>query len=317
MKCPPTRFPENADLRRGDVVEVRSLDEIRATLDAEGKLDDMPFMPEMGRYCGQRFRVYRRADKTCVEGYHPRRLRHTVFLEGLRCDGASHDGCQRGCLIFWKTAWLKALPPGTVAPTTAGAGGPVANTLVLPTTRDGRYYCQSTELAAATAPISRWDVTAYFGDLFTGEATVREVARVIGRMVANKIRRIVGRRPGRPQPECPGSELGLAPGEWVEVKTRAEIEATLNQDGKNRGLSFEQEMFDHCGRRYRVAFPIRQIVSEESGKMILLKNTVVLEGVTCLGTCAKNCPRSNHLYWREIWLKRVNGRPADREEAGA
>ena len=39
--------------RSGQLVEVRSLSEILATLDAAGTLDGMPFMPEMVRYCGQ------------------------------------------------------------------------------------------------------------------------------------------------------------------------------------------------------------------------------------------------------------------------
>jgi hypothetical protein len=37
---------------RGQLVEVRSSAEIAATLDANGKLDGVPFMPEMARYCG-------------------------------------------------------------------------------------------------------------------------------------------------------------------------------------------------------------------------------------------------------------------------
>ena len=39
--------------------------------------------------------------------------------------------------------------------------------------------------------------------------------------------------------------------------------------------------------------------------MIRLANTVVLKGVTCRGLCMKNCPRSNYLWWREIWLRRA------------
>ena len=39
-------------LRPGDVVEVRPAAEILATLDADGALDGMPFMPEMARVCG-------------------------------------------------------------------------------------------------------------------------------------------------------------------------------------------------------------------------------------------------------------------------
>ena len=51
----------------------------------------------------------------------------------------------------------------------------------------------------------------------------------------------------------------------------------------------------HCGRRYRVATPLRTIIAEESGKMVQLNNTVILEGLVCQGICAVNCPRANYL----------------------
>jgi hypothetical protein len=100
-------------------------------------------------------------------------------------------------------------------------------------------------------------------------------------------------------------ELNLQPGELVEVKGPAEIAATLDTQGRNRGLTFEREMALHCGRRYRVATPVCTIIAEESGKMTQLSNTVILEGLTCQGLCTRNCPRANHFYWREIWLRRA------------
>ena len=101
-------------LRAGDWVEVRSKEEIFATLDENGRLEDLPFMLQMLEYCGQRFQVFKRAGKTCSEVRGPtgvvvyvsRRLRDTVHLEH-RCDGRAYGGCQAGCLIFWKEAWLK------------------------------------------------------------------------------------------------------------------------------------------------------------------------------------------------------------------
>ena len=66
-------------------------------------------MPQMFRYCGQRFQVYKRAHKTCdtVSGHYVGlRLAHAVHLD-LRCDGQAYGGCQAACLIFWKEAWLK------------------------------------------------------------------------------------------------------------------------------------------------------------------------------------------------------------------
>ena len=45
--------------RAGEFVEVRSAAEILATLDEDGCVDGMPFMPEMLQFCGRRLRVRR------------------------------------------------------------------------------------------------------------------------------------------------------------------------------------------------------------------------------------------------------------------
>ena len=46
-------------------VQVKSREEILASLDANGRLDELPFMPEMLKYCGARVKVGKRAHKTC------------------------------------------------------------------------------------------------------------------------------------------------------------------------------------------------------------------------------------------------------------
>ena len=56
---------EQLELRAGDWVEVRSEAEILRSLDRQGQLDGLPFMPEMLKYSGQRFQVWKRAHKTC------------------------------------------------------------------------------------------------------------------------------------------------------------------------------------------------------------------------------------------------------------
>ena len=56
-------------MRVNDWVEVRSKQEILQTLDKNGCLDGMPFMPQMFEYCGKRFRVYKSAHKTCDHVY--------------------------------------------------------------------------------------------------------------------------------------------------------------------------------------------------------------------------------------------------------
>ena len=95
-------------LRVGDWVEIRSKEEILKTLDHKGQLDGLPFMPSMFQYCGRRFKVYKRAHKTCdtVFPVRGRRVADAVHLE-TRCNGLGYGECQAGCLIFWKEAWLK------------------------------------------------------------------------------------------------------------------------------------------------------------------------------------------------------------------
>jgi len=307
------------------VVAVRSLDEILATLDADAKFEGLPFMPEMVRCCGQTFRVHRRAENTCVEGLGIRGMNDTVFLDGLRCDGSAHGGCQRGCLFFWKEAWLRPAENGQShnGGRRKGEGGtdksqsnpqspiptPTVPPCQLPTTKGDRFYCQSTELAGATTDFPPGKLRHYLHGLWVGEMPLRRFAYAFRLMLMNRLWRLLFGRgfyqiTGEQKKTLRG-ELNLQPGELVEIKSPAEIKATLDAQGRNRGLSFEPEMALYCGRRYRVATPVRTIIAEETGKMVKLCNTVILDGLVCQGICVKNCPRANYLYWREIWLKRV------------
>ena len=49
----------SADLRAGEWVRVRSKEEILATLDNNGQLEGLPFMPEMFAFCGREFRAFK------------------------------------------------------------------------------------------------------------------------------------------------------------------------------------------------------------------------------------------------------------------
>lgn len=294
-------------------MRVRSEKEIAFTLDVHGKLEGMPFMPEMARYCGQIFRVYRRTGKTCVEGHSLRRLNSTVLLEGLRCDGAFHDGCQRNCLYFWKEAWLEPF-----AIDDSGAGGFKEATLsgelsawasYLSTRSHERYVCQSTELLSATEHLSRWNFTHFFSEIRDGELTIGRFLLILLNTVSDRLRGLFGLKSvhaviGTKEESSRGG-LDLKTGDWVEVKSPAEIRLTLDPEGRNHGLSFEPDMVDFANRRFQVEFPIKKIILEQTGKMIPLANTVALKGVACAGLCTKNCPRNNTLYWREIWLKKI------------
>jgi hypothetical protein len=179
----------------GDLVEVRSKEEILATVDQHGCLDGMPFMPEMLQFCGQRFRVGAVAHKTCDtarQTWKGRRLQATVHLVGLRCDGLAHGGCQAECNLFWKDEWLKPAADngyGSATPATAmnapAEGDTEAQLLAnthLPSGAEGeepRYSCQATEMYKATQPLAWWDVRQYVFDVVTGNHSAGRVLRVL------------------------------------------------------------------------------------------------------------------------------------------
>ena len=181
-------------LHVGDWVEVRSKEEILRTLDENGRLDGMPFMPEMLQYCGKRFQVYKRAHKTCdystAYPYRTRRLKATVHLE-TRCDGEAHGGCQAGCLLYWKQAWLKPAgeedkdPVPLTGPSqdSEGKGGSGCSEADLwaqvqtcePNGEAPAYRCQATQVPYATTPLAWWDVRQYVEDYLSGNVGLRRI----------------------------------------------------------------------------------------------------------------------------------------------
>jgi hypothetical protein len=317
-------------LRIGEVVEVRSPEEILATLDENGELDGLPFMPEMLGWCGRRVRVHKLALKLCdtIDSTGFYRMRDAVHLEASRCDGQAHGGCQAGCSIYWKEAWLKRVPAGEPGP--APAPGCTLATLTAATRRpadpaapdEERYACQATELLrAAPESIPAWDGRQYLQDVRSGNAGALAMIRTLGiglfneyqdasrRLLPRPLRIRAGRRypfiEGRLQ-KTPVQTLGLQPGERVRVKRREEIVATLDANNANRGMSFDGEMLRYCGQEARVLRRVERIIDEKSGRMLRLKNPcIVLDDVTCTGAYHRQCPRGIYPYWREIWLERV------------
>ena len=178
-------------LKAGELVEVKSKEEILATLDENSCLDGLPFMPEMFRCCGQRFTVYKRAHKTCdtVFPIRSRRMANAVHLE-TRCDGAAHGGCEAGCLIFWKEAWLKRVNSDSTGTVRSALGkdsqleqsknndrcteDDVRRGTTLPN-EDGAeptYVCQSTRLPYATTDLQWWDIRQYIEDYRSGNVGI-------------------------------------------------------------------------------------------------------------------------------------------------
>ena len=332
------------NLRPGELVEVRSEAEILATLDANGRLDSQPFMPEMLEFCGKQFRVYKRSDKTCdtISNTGSRRMWNTVHLEELRCNGSAHGGCQARCLLFWKEAWLKRVEPNREQQRTLSVSGSLEGSysredLIRAARTSGQgddadkviYSCQATEVLRASTPLPWWDIRQYYRDVCWGNAGVSDLVRAIFlwafkkalkiggyRILLGTYNRIQKVRGGVPYPffegkltKTPTEELNLRPGELVQIRSYEEILSTLDQRNKNRGLYFDSEMVPYCGGKYRVMDRVERIVNERTGEMSKLPGVcIMMEGVICRSWYSDRrtaCPRSIYSYWREIWLRRA------------
>lgn len=97
------------DLQVGEVVRIKSKDEIASTLDVKRLNRGMGFEEEMARYCGRTARVLRRVDR-CIDDRSGRLLTMKypcIVLEGVVCGGVYHDNCPREFIPFWREIWLE------------------------------------------------------------------------------------------------------------------------------------------------------------------------------------------------------------------
>ena len=308
-------------LHRGEVVEVRSPAEILATLDDRGCLNNLPFMPEMISRCGRLFTVDRRADKVCdtIETLRSRRINDAVLLEGERCDGSGHAGCQADCKFYWHEAWLRRAGSGPTTQPDPDAEARLRELIFASASyhdEDGaiRYRCQATEMVRASDDLSTLAPGPYLNEYRTHDVSLGTFVKVMTRAAVvqplHKLNLLPIVPVKGPSPKSPETEpLGLQPGEWVRVKSRDEIAKTLTDKGRNRGLWFDREMLPFCGGTYRVRRRITRIIEEHSGKLLeLTRDCVTLEGVVCSGERSTSrwfCPREIPCYWRECWLERV------------
>ncbi len=320
-------------LKVGDLVEVLSADEIRATLDERGELGGLPFMPEMLALCGRRMTVHKVAHKLCdyIGMTGMRRMYDAVHLTESRCDGSAHGGCQNACSVYWKEQWLKRVDPNDpVTPTPDSGQRLLLPLLVLNSTKepfeDGetRWSCQATEMSrAAPEPLPLKQLGQYREDVVSGNAGARAVVTATLVRLFNRFQDFTkkflpgfmlirgglhwGFLQGRVvSGRTPTERLDLQPGELVRIKSREEIMATLDANLLNRGMGFDVEMSRFCGRTARVKARATRLVDERSGRMLTMKNPcIILEDIVCEGAFTANCPREYVCWWREIWLERV------------
>jgi hypothetical protein len=316
------------DLVVGDLVEIRSWAEIRATLDEQGRLEQLPFMPEMLAMCGQRALVFRCVHRL-FDYRKTRHMRHMdggVLLVGTVCNGSNHGGCEAACHTIWKSAWLRRVEqsdavagaPGDTAgaPASSDRSDPLKDTAVLQFgTQAPQYACQLTQLHDASRPIGNWSAINFLRPSIAGN--VAPAAFAVGWLTPlfNELQHL---RHGVGFPEFDVTtldggrreEIRLEPGDQVVVRPSGEIRATLNDQFIHRGLGFEEDMLKHCGRRYCVQTEIRKLIDIVTGEMRTMKTPAyVLRDVHFSGERQQFNAQYEPLFWRGVWLRRDGGLP--------
>ena len=98
-------------LKPGDIVRVKSPEEIKNTLNHWNMLQGCVFLEEMWPYCGKTQRVFKPVEKFLDErDYLMKKCHGIVILDGVMCQGTKDFGpCDRSCFYFWREEWLEKL----------------------------------------------------------------------------------------------------------------------------------------------------------------------------------------------------------------
>ncbi len=98
----------------------------------------------------------------------------------------------------------------------------------------------------------------------------------------------------------------LEAGDTVRVRSRQEIEATLDRWGHLKGCGFLSKMAVYCGTTQKVMKRVERFIDERDYRLKKASGIVLLEGLMCPGTgTSGRCDRSCLFFWREEWLEKL------------
>jgi len=98
------------------------------------------------------------------------------------------------------------------------------------------------------------------------------------------------------------------PGDLVRIKSKSEIKRTLDEREKYKGCLFIDEMYEYCGKSFKVLKVIDYFFDEAQQKMCKCRDIVILDGVVCSGRqrlYKVRCDRNCFFFWHLGWLEKV------------
>jgi len=96
-------------------------------------------------------------------------------------------------------------------------------------------------------------------------------------------------------------------GEIVQIRTREEISRGLDPLSKHEGCLMMEQMWDYCGKSFKVQKVVNTLLDEYLNKMFNTKTPLyLLEGLICDGIVESyehQCDRSCYFMWHEDWIE--------------
>jgi hypothetical protein len=102
-------------------------------------------------------------------------------------------------------------------------------------------------------------------------------------------------------------KVRFKPGERVRISSYEKIMETLDERNCCEGLIFMDSMAKFCGGDYEVLREVKWLYDENSTKMLMGRDIVVLKDLVCDGKGIlgeKDCDRSCLYFWKTKWLEK-------------
>ncbi|MFX0202221.1 MAG: hypothetical protein ACFFCW_39420 [Candidatus Hodarchaeota archaeon] len=100
----------------------------------------------------------------------------------------------------------------------------------------------------------------------------------------------------------------IYPNDTVRVRSKEKITDLLDHGGIYKGCTFIDEMYDYCGKEYRVLAKVDNFYDESKQKLCRCKDVFILDGLHCSGRrwlYLNSCDLRCFFFWHKDLLEKT------------